>query len=102
MDLPRIGRKYAKITATATNADGASVTLTTVQVALLEPRTNPTADTVWTEAEAVGGKWRVLLAGPDAAGEGALVVPADGADLWIKVSDNPEIDAQKVERLSVA
>lgn len=100
MDLPRIGRKYAKITATATDADGDSIVLTAVHVALLEPETKPDADTTWIATELVSGKFRVLFAGPYAAGDGAIVV-LDDSDLWARVTDSPEVDAVWVDRINL-
>lgn len=102
MDLNRIERKYAKVTATATDADGAPATLTGVDVALLAPHATPTATTTWTASTPVNGKWRILLAGPDASPTDALVVPSGGADLWIRVTDVPEVDAARVERITVS
>lgn len=101
MELARIDRKYARIPVTATLASGAAATITGVDVALLPPRTTPTATTTWTAATYASGVATVLLAGPDAAGSGALVVPASGADLWIRVTDTPEVDAEKIARIAV-
>lgn len=50
----------------------------------------------------VATRWRVLLAGPDAAATDALVVPAAGADVGLRVTDSPEVDAERVERISVS
>ena len=71
-----------------------------VQVALLPPRSGPSAATVWTTATYAAGIVTVLLAGPDASPTGALVVPA-AAELWMKVTDASEVDAVKVERIEV-
>lgn len=102
MDLNRIDRKYAKVTVTATLANGDPATLTGVDVALLAPRSTPTAATTWTAATYAAGVATVLLAGPDADPAGALVVPATGADLWIRVVDSPEVDATRVQRITVS
>lgn len=101
MDLNRIDRKYAKVTVTAALANGDPATLTGVDVALLAPRSTPTAATTWTAATYAAGVATVLLAGPDADPAGALVVPATGADLWIRVVDSPEVDATRVQRIAV-
>lgn len=93
MDLTRISRKYAKVTVTATDATGAPITVAGVDVALLPPRGKPTAATAWTAATYADGVATVLLAGPDASPADALVVPADGANLWVRVVDTPEVDA---------
>lgn len=99
--LSRIDRVYRDYDVTATDKDGAPAVLTGVTVALLTPRTSPTAATVWTAADYDAGTATVLLAGPDADDTDALVVPSGGADLWIKAADSPEIDAERVERISV-
>lgn len=100
MHLNRIDRKYANLTVTATDEDGFATTLTGVDVALIPPRSNPTGATTWTAATSAGGKWRVLLAGPDAGSSGALVV-SGAADLWVRVTDAPEVDTAFVERITV-
>lgn len=100
--LSRIDRVYRDYDVTATLRTGGPATITGVTVALLTPRTTPTAATVWTTATYAAGVATVLLAGPDADPTGAVVVPSGGADLWIRVSDSPEIDAARVERISVA
>lgn len=100
-DLSRVDLVYREYDVTATAADGNPATLDAVAVALLPPRTTPTAATTWTAGTYTGGVLTVLLAGPDASGAGALSVPAAGADLWVKVTDTPEIDAQRIERITV-
>ena len=100
MHLNRVDRKYANLTVTATDEDGFPAALAGVDVALIPTRSNPTGATVWTAAASAGGKWRVLLAGPDASPSGALVVAAT-ADLWIRVTDSPEVDTAFVERITV-
>lgn len=100
--LSRIDRLYRDYEVTATLRDGSPATLTGVDVALLAPRTTPTTATVWTAATYATGVATILLAGPDATPTGALVVPAGGADLWIRVTDNPEVDAERVERITVS
>jgi hypothetical protein len=42
----------------------------------------------------------VLLAGPDASPTSALVV-AGAADLWVRITDVPEVDTAFVERITV-
>lgn len=99
--LSRIDRLYRDYDVTATLRSGGPATLTGVDVALLPPRATPTVTTQWTAATYADGVATVLLAGPDATPTGALVVPSAGADLWIRVSDSPEVDASKVERITV-
>lgn len=74
--------------------------VTAVSVALLSPRSTPTGSTVWFLADSTADAFTVLLAGPDTDSTGALVVPAS-ADLWVKVAATPQVDAQKVERVTV-
>lgn len=100
--LSRIDRLYRRYTVTATLAGGGPATLTGADVALLTPRSKPTGATVWTATDYAAGVATVLLAGPDADDTGALAVPAGGADLWIRVVDSPEVDAELVERISVS
>jgi hypothetical protein len=101
MELNRIEVQYVDIDVTATLRNGTPATLTGVSVALVAPRAQPTGATTWTTATYTNGTATVILAGPDATASGALTVPAGGADLWILVTDNPEIDAAKVGRISV-
>lgn len=101
LTIARIERLYRDYTVTATLRDGQPATLAGVDVALLPPRRTPTADTTWTDADYADGMFTVLLAGPDAATEGALTVPAEGADLWLRITDTPEIDAARIERITV-
>lgn len=101
MNLGRIDRLYVDVVVTATAKDGTPQTLTGVDVALLAPRATPTAATTWTAATYAGGVASLLLAGPDADPTGALVVPATGADLWLRVVDNPETITALVGRITV-
>jgi hypothetical protein len=96
VQLPRIGRKYAHLTVAVTLYDGAPATVAGVDVALLARYAAPTGATVWTAATPADGGYTVLLAGPDAPGGGALVVPAGGGDLWARITDGPEIDAARI------
>lgn len=102
MDLTRVSRKYVEFTVTATGADGQAITLTGVDVAVLAPRATPDATTVWTAADYAAGVASVLVAGPDAPADGALPVSGRGADLWVRVTDIPEIDVARVGRITVS
>jgi hypothetical protein len=99
--LTRISRMYRTYDVEATLSNGDPAELAGVDIALLVPGSTPKVDTTWSAAAYVNGVATVLLAGPDADDTDALVVPAGGADLWIKVTDTPEIDAEKIERISV-
>ena len=99
--LSRIDRVQRRYTITATELDGDPATLDGVQVAALPPRTSPTGATTWTTVTFEDGAATVLLAGPDADPDGAVVVPSVGADLWVRATDSPEVTATKVERITV-
>jgi hypothetical protein len=102
VELNSIDRQYVDITVTATLRDGSPAVLNGVDMTLLPPNRRPTAATVWTPASYDGITATVLLAGPEADPvEGALVVPVGGADLWIRVTDTPEVDAAKIERVAI-
>lgn len=102
MNLNRVDRLYVDIDATATLSDGTPASITDLDVALLPSISTPTGATTWTPATADGDVWQVLLAGPDADPDGALVVPSGGAVLWIRVTDAPEVDVARVERITVS
>lgn len=100
--ISRIDRLYREYNVDATLRDGSEADLNGVTVAVLPPRSAPTAATTWTTVAYASGVATVLLAGPDADPAGAdVVVPTGGGDLWIRVSDAPEIDATRVERIYV-
>lgn len=98
--LSRIDRRTRSYDLAAVLGRPVPAGVTGVAVALLAPRGAPSGSTVWTAAEYDDGMFAVLLAGPDADPTGALVVPAD-ADLWMRVADAPEVDAERVERVTV-
>lgn len=99
--MSRIDLLIRDYTVAATLRDGTTATLTGVDVALLPPRAKPTAATTWTPTTYAAGVATVLLAGPDASAPGALVVPAGGADVWLRVTDATEVDSERVERIDV-
>jgi hypothetical protein len=101
LTMSRIDRLRRSYDVTAVLPDGATATLTAVDVALLLPRTTPTAATTWTAASYTAGVATVLLAGPDADPTDALTVPTGGVDLWMRVVDVPEVDAERIERITV-
>jgi hypothetical protein len=101
VELTRIDRRTVEFDVAAELTDGTATTITGVDVALLPPRTTPTAATVWTAATYTGGVASVLVAGPDADPTDALPVPAAGADLWARVVDVPEVLTARVARLTV-
>lgn len=101
MQISPIDRQYASISVQATLADGTAATLDAVDVAVLSRGRSPDASTSWTAATAAGDLWQIMLAGPYADPTDAIVVPLNGADLWLRVTDTPEIQAVLVERISV-
>lgn len=76
--------------------------LTSVDLAFLAAG-RPNKDTVWSPYSVSGGEVALVLAGPEVVSPpaDAVVIPAGGADLWIRLQDNPEVDVIKVERIVV-
>lgn len=101
MDLTRISRKYARLPLVATLADGSPATIAGVDVALTPVDGRVDAATAWTPAAPRDGVPHVLLAGPDADATGALPVPEDGADLWGRVTDHPEVDVVRLDTIRI-
>jgi hypothetical protein len=102
MNLGRTERQYASFPLTGTLDDGTPADLTNVAVALLPRSTTPRPHTTWTPATITDGRVRVLLAGPDAPTEGALTVPDGGGELWVQVTDTPEVDTARVDRVLIS
>lgn len=102
MQLSRVDKVYAHITVTASLADGSPTTLTGVDVAVLAPQATPSASTAWTASTFAAGVAVVLIAGPDADPTGAMVIPAVGADLWVRAIDAPETTTALAGRITVA
>jgi hypothetical protein len=100
VELSRIDRKARTYALTDVLTGVVPPGVTGVDVALLAPRSNPTAATVWFPATYASGSFTVLLAGPDASSVGALVVTGS-ADIWMRISNAPEVDAEKLERITV-
>lgn len=102
--MSRIDRTVRTWDVTNTLANGVPASIPGVDIALLAPRTSPTAAMAasWVAStySSVTGKATILLAGPEADSTGALVVPAT-ADLWMRVTDAPEVEAVFVERITV-
>jgi hypothetical protein len=81
-------------------ADNLGGTYTAVDLALLPVGANPTAATVWTSVPYASGVATVVWAGPDADSSGAIAVPGT-AQLWIKGTNAPYVQAVKDERITV-
>jgi hypothetical protein len=101
LHLSRIARKYLYPNATVTLADGTKVDPSSVDVVLLLGRGTPTGDTEWTEVPLSPQGRRILVAGPDADPTDAVVIPPGGADLWIRVLDEPEVDVTESRRIEI-
>jgi hypothetical protein len=85
---------------TYTVADSLAGTYATVDVALLRVGASPTVATVWSSVPYAAGVATVVWSGPDADATGAVVVPAS-ADVWMKGTAAPYVEAVKVERITV-
>lgn len=102
-EISRIDRVYRTYQVAATDENGDPAALSGVDFALVPPDTgSPAAATTWTAGTGGGTEWRVLLAGPDASPTSALVVPAWGGSLWLRVTDSPEVLAVKVDEVTVS
>lgn len=101
MQLSPIDRLFANIPVTSTLADGTTAALSGVDVAVLAHGATPSANTVWTQASYINGVATVLLAGPAADPTSAISVSDTGGDLWIRITDTPEIEAVYVSRIYV-
>lgn len=103
---------YRTYRATFTDKDGNVVTDVDLQAGILLPGSTPRGTTTWTDVtytaypepdeDGYHGETTVLLAGPDADPTGAIALPARGGDFYLNVTDSPEIDAKRVERITVA
>jgi hypothetical protein len=100
--LSRVDRTYLHVPVAVTLADGTAADPAAVALALLPPSTPPTGGTVWQPATVTDGQVTVLLAGPDADPTDAVPVPLVGGDLWLRIDDNPEVQAVRVPGGEVA
>lgn len=100
MDLSLIDKVYATFPLTVKDSSGNTVTPSTVDVAFLPFRRSPDVGTVWTSASYAAGSVTVLLAGPLADPTGAVVAPSGGGELWVRITDSPEVEAVRVAWVS--
>lgn len=98
--IDRAVRTYQVSAEVVDEANASPPPLSGVDVALLPPRTSPTINTQWTAATYSNGQFTVTLAGPDADPTGALEVSAS-SDLWMRITDEPTVDAEFVERITL-
>ena len=101
MEMSPVDRLYARITLSGHRDDGSPAVFNEVDVAVVPIRAQPDASTVWKAAEVDGGVARVLVAGPHVDSGGALVVPAAGGDLWVRITDGLEVQALKADRITI-
>lgn len=103
---------YVEFPVTPVNAEGASVTISGVDCALLPYRSRgPATSTVWKAAvytPGVGGaagSAKILVSGPDANDPGSAGFRFGdtdyGGDLWARTVDNPETDPEFVARIDL-
>lgn len=106
LEWTRISALNITFPVSPTDAAGDPIVISGVDCALLPYRSKgPTASTTWVAATYAAGEATVLVAGPDAEDPGASALQiADGSgggDLWARVTDNPEVDAQFVCRIDL-
>lgn len=97
-----ISRVYRTYSGTFTDEDGQPVIVAAVDVAALPRHAPLTSATAWTSATVTDGELRLLLAGPLADPADALAVSHGGSDVYVRVTDNPEVDAVLLETVLVS
>lgn len=100
MELSLIDKVHATFPLTVKDSDGNAVTPSAVGVAFLPFRGSPDTVTAWIPATYAAGAVTVLLAGPLADPTGAVVVPPGGGQLWVRITDSPEVEAVRVAWVS--
>jgi hypothetical protein len=103
LELYRTDRVQKTYTLDVKDENGAPVTITSIQVALLPMRTTPTAATVWvTKTVDTGNKVTLTYAAPDATAQaGDLLPPVGGSDLYFNDVNGTFRDATRDERVTV-
>lgn len=99
--LSPLDRLYIEVDVAAALLDGTPTTVTGVDVAVLPTPKLPDASTTWTPADYAAGVATVLLAGPAADPTDAVVVTSPRGDLWLRVTDIPEVQAVKASRVTI-
>jgi hypothetical protein len=89
--LYRNAREWFSWPITATDSNGDPVTLTEVDIAIVPAGATPRSATTYTTVPVTGGCARRLLAGPDAAGSGAAVLPVGTSRPWFRITSGPEV-----------
>lgn len=102
LELFTATKEYVFFPVAATDADGATVDISTdaVHVAFTEPGTEPVTGDWIAAAWEVGGARAFLLVG--GVGSGAAKELADGVwQAWVRVTDNPERPVRPVGQVSI-
>lgn len=102
MDISPIDKVPASFPISGTDDLGNPVTLTSVAVAFLPFRTDPSAATTWTPATVSNGRVSLILAGPAADPTGAIPVPVGGGYLWAKDTESSTVQAVRVGFVSIS
>lgn len=108
----RITEEFVRWTVAPTDPSGSPVSIAGVDAALLPYRSQgPTSSTVWKAAVYTApsgsnpGSAKILISGPDAndpGNAGFRFASTDwGGDLWARVTDNPEVDPEFIERIDL-
>ncbi len=102
MDLPIIGRKYVDLTPDVTLRNGATDTIEFVDIGLNRPG-NSSATVEWLAigVPVTDGVATFSLVGNAAVNKtGTFVVEVTrDSDLWARVTDNPEVDAEMIDHV---
>lgn len=93
------------------DAQGVAIVPTTVELAVLPFGTFPTSVTSWisvtytayvrSDSNGNTGQVQVVLAGPQADSTGAIPIFSTRADLWVRVTDAPEVQAVKIDTVRI-
>jgi hypothetical protein len=101
LHMTRISTKFVDVEVWATLRNGNPTSIPGVDVAALPKGQAPDADTEWLPADYTAPVATFLVSGPDASSNGALRIEDGGSDLWVRVTDQPEVDATRVDTVNV-
>jgi hypothetical protein len=102
--LGRADVRERKYTLVVKNAEGQATTLFgSVKAALVPKGETPDANTAWVLVDFADNVVVVLLAGPEAPSDEQwdLMIPLEGADLYLHFDDETELEDKFAESLSV-
>lgn len=88
MRISSLSKEYITVSVTA----NVVVTDDPVAWAFVEPGAAPS---VWTAGDWAGGRARVLV------GPGVLALTAGRKEVWLKVTDNPEVPVRRIGEIDV-